>query len=84
MQIHLYYVYILTNTHHTVLYTGVTNDLERSCVEHSGKNYTMMGKKKFLSNQKNYYNENSINANVDPSLTTQFCKTYNSFCLFFQ
>ncbi|MFA6042476.1 MAG: GIY-YIG nuclease family protein [Patescibacteria group bacterium] len=24
-----YYVYILTNKHHTVLHTGVTNDLER-------------------------------------------------------
>ena len=24
-----YYVYILTNKHHTVLYTGVTNDLIR-------------------------------------------------------
>lgn len=37
MQIHLYYVYILTNTHHTVLYTGVTNDLERRCIEHRQK-----------------------------------------------
>ena len=37
MQIHLYYVYILTNTHHTVLYTGVTNDLERRCFEHRHK-----------------------------------------------
>ena len=30
----LYYVYILTNAHNTVLYTGVTNDLERRCSEH--------------------------------------------------
>ena len=34
MRIHVYYVYILTNTHHNVLYTGVTNDLERRCYEH--------------------------------------------------
>jgi len=37
MPINIYYVYILTNTHHTVLYTGVTNDLERRCFEHRHK-----------------------------------------------
>ncbi len=37
MRIHLYYVYILTNTYHNVLYTGVTNDLERRCFEHKQK-----------------------------------------------
>lgn len=29
-----YYVYILTNKYNTVLYTGVTNDLERRMKEH--------------------------------------------------
>ncbi len=37
MRTRVYYVYILTNTHHNVLYTGVTNDLERRCYEHKQK-----------------------------------------------
>ena len=33
----MYYVYILTNKHNTVLYTGVTNNLERRLYEHRNK-----------------------------------------------
>ncbi|MGD0757182.1 MAG: GIY-YIG nuclease family protein [Bacteroidales bacterium] len=33
----MYYVYILTNASHKVLYTGITNDLERRCYEHIHK-----------------------------------------------
>jgi len=34
---YLYYVYILTNWTNKVLYTGVTNDLERRLYEHNNK-----------------------------------------------
>jgi len=37
IRLHIYYVYILTNKYKTVLYTGVTNDLERRCFEHKSK-----------------------------------------------
>lgn len=34
---HSYYTYIATNVHNTVLYTGVTNNLERRMYEHANK-----------------------------------------------
>jgi putative endonuclease len=37
METNSYYVYILTNKHHSVFYTGVTNNLGRRCNEHKKK-----------------------------------------------
>jgi len=37
INIHQYYVYILTNAYNTVIYTGITNDVERRCLEHKKK-----------------------------------------------
>lgn len=34
MRDHQYFVYIMTNKHNTVLYTGVTNNLQRRILEH--------------------------------------------------
>lgn len=47
MSPHTYYVYILTNQLKTVLYTGVTNDLEQRLIEHwmnRGKQDSFTGK----------------------------------------
>ena len=45
---HNYFVYILTNYNKTVLYVGVTNDIERRLFEHKtdsdGKKLTFAGK----------------------------------------
>ena len=49
-----YCVYILTNKNHTVLYTGVTNDLFRRTTEHKKK--TSKGfTKKYNANKLVYY-----------------------------
>lgn len=34
METKFFFVYILTNKHHTVLYTGVTNNLGKRCIQH--------------------------------------------------
>ena len=34
MNVHIYYVYIMTNYKNTVLYTGVCNNIERRVYEH--------------------------------------------------
>lgn len=44
-----YTVYIMTNEHNTVLYTGVTNNLEKRVVEHKDKNAAGFSEKYNLS-----------------------------------
>lgn len=54
----LYYVYIMSNKRHTVLYIGVTNDLVRRIWEHKhgiNKGFT----KKYHLDQLVYYEANS-------------------------
>ncbi len=45
----MYYVYILTNKTNTVLYVGVTNDLQRRTFEHKNKQTEGFSKKYNLS-----------------------------------
>ena len=39
------YVYIMTNKHNTVLYTGVTNNIERRVSEHKSEDGSVFTKK---------------------------------------
>ena len=51
-----YYVYILTNKNHTVLYTGITNDLKRRMSEHqqgTGSKFT----KRYNTNKLVYFEQ---------------------------
>lgn len=65
MKLHLYYVYIMTNAHNNVLYTGVTSDLERRCYEHKHKIYKGFTKKynvdKLIYFEKFEFVEDAIN-----------------------
>ncbi|MBX3037502.1 MAG: GIY-YIG nuclease family protein [Anaerolineales bacterium] len=59
-----YCVYIMTNAHHTVLYTGVTNNLARRVYEHkNGLGSTFV--KKYNVHKLVYYEiGNDINATI--------------------
>ena len=51
-----FYVYLLSNTHHTVFYTGFTNDLARRVYEH--KHQLLPGfTKKYNCHKLLYYEE---------------------------
>ncbi|MBN8577736.1 MAG: GIY-YIG nuclease family protein [Cytophagales bacterium] len=52
-----YYVYILTNKRHTVLYTGVTNNLERRVFEHKVKSSKKSFTARYNCDQLVYFEE---------------------------
>ena len=51
-----YYVYMMTNKYNRVIYTGVTNDLERRVYEHKTKAYKGFTTK-YRCNKLVYYTE---------------------------
>ena len=57
-----YYVYIMTNTHNTVLYTGVTNNLARRVYEHKNGLGSVFVKKYNVHKLVFYEQGNDVNA----------------------
>ncbi len=53
----MYYVYIATNKNNTVLYTGVTNNLERRIFEHKSKEDKSSFASKYNINKLVYFQE---------------------------
>lgn len=52
-------IYILTNTHNTVLYTGVTSDLQKRIWQHTNKEFLSSFTSKYNCDKLVYY-ENFI------------------------
>jgi putative endonuclease len=50
-----YWVYIMTNTNNTVLYTGVTSDLINRCHEHRAKKHPTSFSAKYNANKLVWY-----------------------------
>jgi putative endonuclease len=53
----VYYVYIITNPRHTVLYTGVTNDIVRRSFEHKVKENKKSFTARYNCNKLIYFEE---------------------------
>ncbi len=50
-----YHVYIMTNKGNSVLYTGVTSEIENRCIQHRAKNYPDSFTAKYNVNKLVYY-----------------------------
>ncbi len=59
-----YYVYIMTNKNNTVLYTGVTNNLERRLYEHKNKLIDGFTKKYNINKLVFYETTNNISSAI--------------------
>jgi len=60
-----YYVYIMTNSGNKVLYTGVTNDLVKRCIEHRTKEHEHSFTARYNLNKLVYYEAyNDINVAI--------------------
>ena len=59
-----YCVYIMTNARHTVLYTGVTNDLQRRVKEHKGGKGSAFTKKYNVNKLVFYESGDDINTAI--------------------
>ena len=64
-----YFVYIVTNNHHTVFYTGRTDDLKRRRNQHEGK-WKKAFTKKYNISKLVYYIECD---SMDESVSTERC-----------
>lgn len=59
-----YYVYILTTQNHTVLHTGVTNDLQRRVAEHKAGAHEGFTKKYNVNKLVYFETTNDVNAAI--------------------
>ena len=61
----MYYVYILTNKYNTVVYTGVTNNLERRLFEHKNHFVDSFSKKYNLNKLVYFETTNDVNSAIE-------------------
>ena len=61
---HNYYIYIISNWNNKVIYTGMTNDLERRIYEHKNKIFEGFSKKYNLDKLVFYEYTNDVNAAI--------------------